>query len=170
MHWKDIRPPEVRAISPAGASSGNQLPNARRESRTRKKDAAGRPGAGKSKRATISAGRLFFPSAATGAPVKEQPKRARPVKAKEKIDPKFLSAARELRDRYLEHVNGQRVNGSPDALPATSGRYDVSRALPARAAGGKIGHELHESARMIGEDSDSFLGDAKPLPQLPAAA
>jgi len=68
-------------------------------------------------------------------PVVEQPKpesipdpkparKARPPK--ERIDPAMVAKARELRDRYLE-----RVNGSPDALLAPAARYDVSRTLAA---------------------------------------
>jgi hypothetical protein len=46
---------------------------------------------------------------------------------KQKNDPKFIAAARELRDRYLEEVNspGSRM------LPAANGKYDVSRQLEA---------------------------------------
>ena len=67
-------------------------------------------------------------------PVEEKPvvKAKREPKAKApaaRIDPKYLAAARELRDRYLE-----RVNGSTEALPAPNARYDVSRALPAALA------------------------------------
>jgi hypothetical protein len=40
----------------------------------------------------------------------------------EKIDSKYLSAARELRDRYLEHVNA-------DGAILLRGKYDVGRAL-----------------------------------------
>ena len=47
------------------------------------------------------------------------------------MDPKLVAKARELRDRYLEHVNGERVNESPKAMIAPSGKYDVSRSLAA---------------------------------------
>ncbi len=40
-----------------------------------------------------------------------------------KTDPKFLAAARELRDRYLEHVN--RDAGAAGVL--SGGKYDVTR-------------------------------------------
>jgi hypothetical protein len=40
-----------------------------------------------------------------------------------------VAKARELRDRYLEHVNGERLNGGAFALES-KGRYDVARALP----------------------------------------
>ena len=41
-----------------------------------------------------------------------------------KIDPRFLAANRELRDRWLEHVNA-----TPNALPPV-GKYDATRLLP----------------------------------------
>jgi hypothetical protein len=53
-----------------------------------------------------------------------KPARPKPQKAaKVKIDPKYLAAARELRDRYLERVNDNL------ALPAGGGKYNVSRTL-----------------------------------------
>ena len=39
----------------------------------------------------------------------------------------LVAAARELRDKYLEHFNAQRL------LPSANGKYDVSRALEAPA-------------------------------------
>jgi hypothetical protein len=42
-------------------------------------------------------------------------------KPKAKNDPRHVAAARELRDRYLEHINTQPI------LPV--GKYDVSRAI-----------------------------------------
>ncbi len=42
------------------------------------------------------------------------------------IDPQLLAKARELRDRYLEHVNGERVNGTGFVLEA-AGKYDLHR-------------------------------------------
>lgn len=50
-------------------------------------------------------------------------KRKKPAKLKRKIDPQFVSAARELRDRYLEQVNenGYRLE--------SAGKYDVVRSI-----------------------------------------
>lgn len=39
------------------------------------------------------------------------------------MDPKLVSAVRELRDRFLEHIN------SPESIPLPSGKYEVSRQL-----------------------------------------
>jgi hypothetical protein len=54
-------------------------------------------------------------------PVVEKPKREK--KPKRKNDPKLVAAARELRDRWLEHANAD-----PSMLLPT-GKYDVARAL-----------------------------------------
>jgi hypothetical protein len=60
------------------------------------------------------------------APPREpKAKRERTKKDKVKIDPALVSKARELRDRYLEHLA---ANPSA-ALSMASGKYDVSRAL-----------------------------------------
>ena len=48
---------------------------------------------------------------------------------REKIAPQLIAKAPELRDRYLERVNGEQAND----LIAPSGKYDVSRALQERA-------------------------------------
>lgn len=45
----------------------------------------------------------------------------KPVKVKRVCDPRLVAAARELRDRYLEHDYATRIT------PA--GKYEVSRAL-----------------------------------------
>jgi hypothetical protein len=78
---------------------------------------------------TTASCRLNFapPKPATPAPV-EKSKRVRERKPKVKIDPKLISAARELRDRYLEELNNGRL------LLPDCGRYDVSRQI---AVGGR---------------------------------
>lgn len=58
--------------------------------------------------------------------LEEKPPREKKPKAK--VDPKFLTANRELRDRYLEQLNTHDVAGC--------GKYDVSRALPEAAGVG----------------------------------
>src|SRR5688500_615079 len=71
---------------------------------------------------TTAACRLHFTPLAP--PAKEKPKRvARP---KVKNDPKLVAAARELRDRYLEHVN------AATGLPGPTGKYHVSRWVESR--------------------------------------
>jgi hypothetical protein len=51
-------------------------------------------------------------------------KAAKIAKPKAKIDARFLAAGRELRDRYLEHVNAGAM------MLEAAGKYDVTRALP----------------------------------------
>jgi hypothetical protein len=51
-------------------------------------------------------------------------KKEKPKKVKRKNDPRLVSAARELRDRWMERVNDEGI-----ALP--SGKYDVARAIAA---------------------------------------
>jgi hypothetical protein len=51
----------------------------------------------------------------------EKPKRERPAKPKVNLDPQLIARARELRDRYLEHVNSD-----AHALRAI-GKYEVGR-------------------------------------------
>jgi hypothetical protein len=55
--------------------------------------------------------------------VEEKPKPAKAKREKRKADPKLIAAARELRDRWLEHVN------SGAMLIEDAGKYDVARAV-----------------------------------------
>jgi hypothetical protein len=71
--------------------------------------------------------RQFGPPRATVAEpatptVVEKPKREK--KPKVKADPKLVATARELRDRWLEHVN------SGEMQIESASKYDVTRALP----------------------------------------
>jgi hypothetical protein len=52
-------------------------------------------------------------------PAKEPRAKRPPREAPPAIDRKYLAAARELRDRYLEHVNTRQLS--------TGGKYDVTR-------------------------------------------
>jgi N-acetylglutamate synthase-like GNAT family acetyltransferase len=61
------------------------------------------------------------------ATIEKKPREKAP---KRKNDPKLVSAARELRDRWLEQVN----SGAGMALFESAGKYDVARALPAMNA------------------------------------
>lgn len=71
----------------------------------------------------ITSGGLRF--AAPIPPKSEAIKAKREPKQKVKNDPRLVAAARELRDRWLEHVTAH-----PEALLPQGGRgkYDVSRA------------------------------------------
>ena len=87
---------------------------------------------------TVSNG-LRFGSSSDAAAAKEKAEKAekptprkRATRVRQKNDPKFIAAARELRDRYLEQVNIDRM------LPASQGKYDVSRQLEAGLTGSAL--------------------------------
>jgi hypothetical protein len=65
----------------------------------------------------------------TFAPVKppKAERQPREKTQKQKNDPRLVAAARELKDRWLERLNG----GDEHILPM--GKYDVARVLPANA-------------------------------------
>ncbi len=56
------------------------------------------------------------------APAAQKTSRKREKMVAEKIDPKYLAAARELRDRWMERVNDRMV-----LRPTGMGKYDVTR-------------------------------------------
>jgi hypothetical protein len=60
----------------------------------------------------------------------KRPRNAKPRSPRHKHDPKYIAAARELRDRFLEQINSGGP-GSERMLPAARGKYDVSRQLDA---------------------------------------
>jgi ribosomal protein S18 acetylase RimI-like enzyme len=135
-HWRDVRPveiPDARAKIPS-------LPEP-------KKAKAKSPLPRKPRPALAPLGGFRYQSEVTPPAAAEQ--KPKPPKAAggaaAKIDPKYLKAARELRDRWLERVNAGQY-AFEDA-----GKYDVSRALPA-------GPEMHLPKT-----------SAKPMPLLPAA-
>ena len=72
--------------------------------------------------------------AATTAPAEKKPREKKPreKKPKAKNDPRLVAAARELRDRWLEQLNGG-GGGETELLP--TGKYDLTRALPAPRKG-----------------------------------
>jgi hypothetical protein len=70
----------------------------------------------------------FLPKDALPEPAQKPKREPRP---KVKNHPKLVAAARELRDRFLEHVN------SGAFLPEAQGKYDVSRQLQAPPANAK---------------------------------
>src|SRR5687768_15805758 len=99
-HWTEVRAVELPVV-------GGQLPAAKEEKRAGKmpkpQNAPPQP--------TRRGPRQFGPPP-TGPIVEESvavavapPKKPPKPRAKVKTDPQFVAAARELRDRYLEHVN-----------------------------------------------------------------
>ena len=71
------------------------------------------------------------PAPSTPAPTTPEPTvpaKVTPPRPKRKADPRLVAAARELRDRWLERVH------EGGLLPATAGKYDVSRSVAGPAA------------------------------------
>jgi hypothetical protein len=85
------------------------------------------------KKAVLRGGRIkyidrpdYVPELDAPEELMEPPKPKKPRKERQKNDPQYIAAARELRDRYLEQVNNGLL-----LPPATHGKYDVSRQLEA---------------------------------------
>jgi hypothetical protein len=60
--------------------------------------------------------------------LEDGPPPANPPREKKKCDPRLVAAARELRDRWLEHVN------AGELTLEGAGKYDVVRVLPSPTA------------------------------------
>jgi hypothetical protein len=120
-HWGDempvLLPKESLVIGPSSLAKD-------KGQRTRDKGPAPKP-APREPLTTAMTGMRFAQPAAAPEKV-EKPKRA--PRTKVKSDPKLVAAARELRDRWLEHVN----SGGEQLV--SRGKYEVSRALPAPTA------------------------------------
>ncbi len=160
-HWKDVKPLVLPGNSAESRmlSAGEKPKPAFTEHSPRGTQHI--PAAPPAPRAAItrsSALRFAPPSPpalpAPPAPVKPQEKlrHKKPTatacpERNQRIDPKYLAAARELRDRYLE-----RVNEDPLAL-ASYCKYDVSRTLCAaevsRALGAPMASPLISPARSL---------------------
>jgi hypothetical protein len=118
VHWSEVRPPEM----PNGECP---MPNGRRiagtaVARAKVQREQARPAA----RGPLC-GALQFGSPVVITDVAKAGGPAEKVKAKRekaKIDPRLVSAARELRDRWLERVNA-------GAIAAAIGKYDVTRGI-----------------------------------------
>jgi GNAT superfamily N-acetyltransferase len=111
VHWRDVMPRVLPGMEP------KQI--------TEKKRGRGTHATKKTKlppKAIVKGGFRFSVQKETAHEAK--PKRE--LRPKVKNDPKLIAAARELRDRWLEHVNTD--PGAPGLL--SHGKYEVSRALP----------------------------------------
>jgi hypothetical protein len=116
VHWRDEMP-RVLPGADAAPAPPPCLPDGKQ--RTGKMPASPRP-------AGTTLGRLQFTRPVE--PKAEKP--ARQPKPKAKNDARLVAAARELRDRYLEHVNRSPI--------ASVGKYDVARALDDAACAASI--------------------------------
>jgi hypothetical protein len=114
--WGDVMP----RVLPAGAKEKKMLTN---EERSGQLPTAGAPKPQMPKRRFVQFGPPPSGAAENAETVVVNAKPKREKKPKQKNDPKLIAAARELRDRWLEQVNG--------APLLSQGKYDVSRPLQA---------------------------------------
>jgi len=129
-HWSDAKPlvlpGEGTVEGPGGRPSQLEGPRPKR-ARTPKAPPPAKPQP--ARRSITRTSQMWFaaPAPAPAPAAVEKPPRQKKVMARN--DPKLVAAARELRDRWLEEVNAGR------RLPASGGKYDVSRSPAAAAVG-----------------------------------
>lgn len=133
-HWSDAKPLILPGAAAMGATGCTQPVKSRgaanahglsttRGTRTKAKKAIEQP-----KVVPMGNGLLFAipqPGEALTMPAKAKPTKEKIVREKRKSDPRLVAAARELRDRWLEHVNGE------GTLPSAA-KYELAVALPGR--------------------------------------
>jgi len=138
-HWSEAKPLVLPGLE-VGESAAKALPTAgvpaKKVRKAKKELVVVNPRA-------ISAGGLRF--AATAPSVIEEKVEVKEKKAAVKNDPRLVAAARELKDRWLEQVNGGLY------LPEARGKYEVSRGIEEPDAVGvgrtvQIGSEPKELA------------------------
>jgi hypothetical protein len=125
-HWSDEMPVILPKSDATPKLDGPKPPRAKKE----------KPAAPKRATNLISEGGMRFAPVAPPPPAtpaekpkrEKKPKQTCPERSRRKNDPKLVAAARELRDRWLEHVN------SGQTLIEGAGKYDVTRALPAASS------------------------------------
>jgi hypothetical protein len=124
LHWSD----EMPVLTPTEMSLAPAEEKANRATRSRARLPMDAPPANGPR--PIGARQFDGPSALPPVPqppaAGEKPKREKTPKEKVNLDPQLIAKARELRDRYLEHVNGEQADER--LLLASRGKYDVSRA------------------------------------------
>jgi hypothetical protein len=131
-HWRDVKPillpnapvaaPVQKALVARGREGEAVVSVARKMAivRSQSRHLGGLP---PGKAAVITAGGIRYVERGDYVPEPEPVKLKRAPRAPSvKNDPKYVAAARELRDRFLEHVNDQRF------LPAEVAKYEVGRA------------------------------------------
>jgi hypothetical protein len=126
-HWSDAKPIILPALSAAdgrGAADDTQkqLPSSRKKN----------PKAPAVPPSTIAAGGLRFAAMKETAIELQSVSRERSPRQKVKNDPRFVAAARELRDRWLERVNAD------TSASLAHAKYDISRELLDQRMGGDI--------------------------------
>ena len=171
VHWSEVRAVEVPR---AGAEvTGRESGVVERRERSHRRPAT-HDGRAPSARLKITTGGLRFAEAA-GEPSPEKtaraPKPKRPAAAakagpagRRRIDPTYLAAARELRDRWMERVNGGQ--GNAGWLDGPRGKYAVSRTV---AAGNRIAGEAGAGGGGQPLPGGEPLPGGQPLPRGPKA-
>lgn len=121
-HWSDAKPIVLprHTLNRHTVAKPKELEDGRKKTRS--------PVANAKIRRPLSGGLTF------GVPVVEKPKRAKREKIKN--DPKFVAAARELRDRWME-----KVNEDPSMLES-NGKYNVARGELASVDRKSLPHSL----------------------------
>jgi hypothetical protein len=121
-HWSD----EMPAMRPAQTALADQREPKPRPAK-RFMDAPPANGAAKQRARQFDGPPASPPAVAPSVPLSPESTKkqgGREKKPKLKTDPVLVAKARELRDRWLEHVN------SGAALIESAGKYDLTRALP----------------------------------------
>jgi hypothetical protein len=119
MHWSDAQP----LILPADPEASHQLPVPKRAA-TKKSKVADKPLPIRRNGLRVDIPRPGEPLPETKAAKEAKPKTERTKRA---CDPRFVAAARELRDRWMEQVNSEGLRATGHA------KYDVSRQLEGAA-------------------------------------
>ena len=123
---------ELDRVDPARCRKRSHLPwvapgGSRKEGRVhifwQRRIREGDDGPGTPRCSLGSGGLRFVPPTPAGASKSAAEKPKRQKHQKQKNDPQYIAAARELRDRYLEEVNAGRL------LPMANGKYDVGRQI-----------------------------------------
>jgi hypothetical protein len=124
-HWSDAKPIVLPGESVASGQLSVVEEKPKRVRKPKKELVVIKPSA-------IASGGLRF--AATVPSVIEEKAEKKEKKLAVKNDPRLAAAARELKDRWLEQVNGGMY------LPAARGKYEVSRGIegPDREQGGLL--------------------------------
>ncbi len=120
-HWSDAKPAVLPELPRNESAEAAETAAEKRQGRRRGKR---QPAVAVNPKAIARGGLRFAPT--EPAPDPAAVRAAQPKRQKRKNDPRYVAAARELRDRYLEEMNARLL-----LPPAASGKYDVSRSLAA---------------------------------------
>lgn len=126
-HWKDAKPLVLPGAE--DASEAEEMPALPPKRRTSRRRSAGSMPAVMPVSRDMSGGGLYM--APPEPPKPEKPQRAARPKPVKKNNEKYVAAARELRDRYMEQINAAGPGSAFELPPSAFGKYEVSRTLEA---------------------------------------